>query len=203
MRALGVLRVPAVDTTSFGIAASAGLPDGGRARMVATSALAAHMCLLPVHVTADIEDGYSDDPVEIADLVAKRHSPDVFINARVDNFGSPNRPLWMQSCSVPGPTPAQGPTGSSSPELRHGGHPEHRRGDRSASQYSRTSLTDSGRAGALGVRRVSSGSLLYRSAVDTAVNVARALRNNRKVPVATPDGEMQSRLVAFSQGRAG
>ena len=62
---------PAVGTTSFGIAASNGLPDGERSSRAATAALAARLCRLPVHITADIEDGYSDDPTEVADYVAQ------------------------------------------------------------------------------------------------------------------------------------
>ncbi|GAA1209295.1 isocitrate lyase/phosphoenolpyruvate mutase family protein [Rhodoglobus aureus] len=61
----------AVGTTSFGVAASASLPDGGGVTKAATAALVAQMCRLPVHVTADIEDGYSDDPAEVADFVAE------------------------------------------------------------------------------------------------------------------------------------
>jgi len=35
-----------------------------------TAALVEQMCRLPVHVTADIEDGYSDDPADVAETVA-------------------------------------------------------------------------------------------------------------------------------------
>lgn len=62
---------PAIGTTSFGVAASAGRPDGGRASRAATLALVAQLRRLPVHVTADIEDGYSDDPAAVADLAAE------------------------------------------------------------------------------------------------------------------------------------
>lgn len=112
---------PAVGTTSSGIAASNGMPDGDRSIQAATLALMAQVGRLPVHVTADIEDGFADDPVEVAGLVAefaalgvvglniedsrsghlvdplavasksaaiKRRTPDVFVNARVDN-------LWL------------------------------------------------------------------------------------------------------------
>ncbi|MDO5753728.1 isocitrate lyase/phosphoenolpyruvate mutase family protein [Arthrobacter sp.] len=61
----------AVGTTSFGMAASARVPDGGRLSKAATAALAQQLCHLPVHITADIEDGYSDDPVEVAEFVAR------------------------------------------------------------------------------------------------------------------------------------
>lgn len=57
--------------------------------------------------------------------------------------------------------------------------------------------------GELGVRRVSSGSLPYRAAVDTAVDIVAALRDGKPVPAATPYWEMQARLVTFSQGIAG
>ena len=61
----------AVGTTSFGIAGSAGLPDAGRTGKAATLALAAQLCRLPVHITVDGEDGYSDDPAEAASFVAE------------------------------------------------------------------------------------------------------------------------------------
>jgi 2-methylisocitrate lyase-like PEP mutase family enzyme len=57
--------------------------------------------------------------------------------------------------------------------------------------------------GDLGVRRVSSGSLPYRAAVDAAVIVATALRDGQPTPAATPYWEMQSRLVSFSQRHTG
>ncbi len=61
----------AIGTTSFGIAASTGMPDGGRSSKAATAALAMQLTRLPVHITTDIEDGYSDDPEEVADYVAE------------------------------------------------------------------------------------------------------------------------------------
>ncbi len=62
---------PAIGTTSFGIAASAGLPDGDRSSKAATTALVAQLGRLHVHITADIEDGFSDDPTEVAEFVAE------------------------------------------------------------------------------------------------------------------------------------
>src|SRR3954454_17134198 len=61
---------PAVGTTSFGVTAAAGTPDAGRASRGATQTLVHELRALPVHVTADVEDGYSDDPSVVADLVA-------------------------------------------------------------------------------------------------------------------------------------
>ena len=224
---------PAIGTTSFGVAASAGLPDGGRSSKAVTTGLVAQLCRLPVHITADIEDGYSDDPAEVADYVAqlatlglagvnledstaghlvdptafadkvaavKRRSPDVFINARVDNiwFGEQATVAAVllragvyadagaDGIFVPGlvvPADIQAITAGVGLPVNVLAHP---------------SLTVA-ELGGLGVRRVSSGSLPYRAAVDAAVNVATALRDGQQVPAATPYWEMQSRLASFGE----
>jgi 2-methylisocitrate lyase-like PEP mutase family enzyme len=107
---------PAVGTTSFGVASSLGRPDGGRSTKEANLALAAALRPLDCYVSIDIEDGYADDPDQVADYVArlpadginiedstaeklidpdqhaakvqavKQSSPDVFVNARVDTY---------------------------------------------------------------------------------------------------------------------
>jgi 2-methylisocitrate lyase-like PEP mutase family enzyme len=235
--AFATVGFPAVGTTSFGIAASAGLPDGGRSSKAVTTALVAQLCRLPVHVTADIEDGYSDDPAEVAELVAqlaalgvagvnledstaghlvdpaafatkvaavKRRSPAVFINARVDNiwFGEQATvdavllragvyaDAGADGIFVPGlvvPEDIQIVTAGIGLPVNVLAHP---------------SLTVA-ELGDLGVRRVSSGSLPYRAAVDAAVNVVCALLDGKQAPAATPYWEMQSRLVSFSQRLTG
>ncbi|MFE5845127.1 isocitrate lyase/phosphoenolpyruvate mutase family protein [Streptomyces niveus] len=60
----------AVGTTSFGVASGLGRPDGGRATRDANLALARALAPLPVQVSVDIEDGYSDDPDEVAAYVS-------------------------------------------------------------------------------------------------------------------------------------
>ena len=50
----------------------------------------------------------------------------------------------------------------------------------------------------LGVRRVSTGSLPYRVAIDAAVEVARAVRDRRAVSTATSYDESQRRLIDFA-----
>jgi 2-methylisocitrate lyase-like PEP mutase family enzyme len=107
---------PAIGTTSFGVASSAGHPDGRRATRDANIALAAALAPLPCHISFDIEDGYSDEPDAVADYVAqlsiaginiedssagklvdpalaaakvaaiKQRNPEVFVNARVDTY---------------------------------------------------------------------------------------------------------------------
>lgn len=227
----------AVGTTSFGIAASAGLPDGGRSSKAATTALVAQLRRLPAHITADIEDGYSGDPTEVAEFVAelaalgvagvniedsmdgrlvdsvaaaakvvavKQRCPDMFVNARVDN-------LWFSEQAtveavllraraytdagadgifVPGVVAAED-IRSIAAEI-----------ELPVNVLAHPSLTVP-ELGAMGVRRVSSGSLPYRAAVDAAVNVVNGLRDGTQAPSATPYWELQSRLVTLSQGSTG
>lgn len=62
---------PAVGTTSLGVTAAAGLPDGAGAGRDLTLALAAALVArLPVPVTVDLEGGYAEDPAAVADLAA-------------------------------------------------------------------------------------------------------------------------------------
>jgi 2-methylisocitrate lyase-like PEP mutase family enzyme len=107
---------PAIGTTSLGVASSLGRPDGGRATRQANLRLADQLRPLPVPISVDIEDGYSDDPGEVATYVSllgvagvnledssaerlvdpsafaakiaavKQRNPDVFVNARIDTY---------------------------------------------------------------------------------------------------------------------
>jgi len=106
----------AVGTTSFGVAATAGHPDGGRSSREPTRSLVRQLRNLPAYVSADVEDGYHDDPEVVAEYVSglgvaginiedstdeklispkahaakvaaiKKLSPEVFVNARVDTY---------------------------------------------------------------------------------------------------------------------
>ena len=53
----------------------------------------------------------------------------------------------------------------------------------------------------LGVRRVSTGSLLFRAALDEAVAVARLLRDGRPAPAATPYGVVDARTARLAGRR--
>ncbi|MBB2996790.1 isocitrate lyase/PEP mutase family protein [Paeniglutamicibacter cryotolerans] len=225
---------PAVGTTSFGIAASSGQPDGDRASKAATAALAAQLGRLPVHVTIDIEDGYSDDPDMVADFVAslaalgvagvniedsraghlmergavaakvaavKRLTPEMFVNARVDNMWFAEQATVdavLQRAKVYADAGADGifvPGALSAEDIRGItagiGLP--------VNVLAQPTLTVA-ELGSLGVRRVSSGSLPYRCAVDAAVNAVNDLREGRMAPAATSYWDMQSRLEAFNTG---
>lgn len=222
---------PAVGTSSFGIAASAGLPDGGRSSKAMTAALAAQLCRLPVHITLDVEDGYSDDPAEVADFVAqlaalgaaginledstagrlvepaafaakvaavRRRSPEVFINARVDNIWFGEQATVDAVLHRAGIYADAGADGIFVPGLVV---PEDIRTIAAGvslpvNVLAHPALTVA-ELGGLGVRRVSSGSLPYRAAVDAAVRVVNAMRDGKQTPSATAYWDMQSRLASF------
>ena len=224
---------PAVGTTSFGIAASAGMPDGGGSSKAATIALAARLRNLSVHLTADVEDGYSDDPAEVAEFVAelralgvaginledsrdghlvatstasgkitavKRLSPNIFVNARVDNFWFAEQATVEEVLLRARAYADAGADGIFVPGLVN---PEDIRRITAdvalpVNVLAHPSLTVA-ELGDLGVKRVSSGSLPYRAAIDRAVDTVTALRDNRQTPTATSYWDLQARLVTFSR----
>ncbi len=59
----------AIGTTSAGMAWSLGVPDGELTREMALSVVERIMKVTSVHVTVDIEDGYSSDASEVASLL--------------------------------------------------------------------------------------------------------------------------------------
>ncbi|MEU9825445.1 isocitrate lyase/PEP mutase family protein [Micromonospora chersina] len=69
--ALAARGYPAVGTTSLGVAAAAGKPDGTGATRSENLDLARRLRDLPVLLTVDIEDGFDDDPAEVAAYVAE------------------------------------------------------------------------------------------------------------------------------------
>ncbi|MCH0539141.1 isocitrate lyase/phosphoenolpyruvate mutase family protein [Streptomyces sp. MUM 203J] len=62
---------PAIGTTSLGVAAAAGLPDGTAATAEDTLALARRLGQGSFLFTVDVEGGFSDDPEEVAELAAR------------------------------------------------------------------------------------------------------------------------------------
>ncbi|MFH8606264.1 isocitrate lyase/phosphoenolpyruvate mutase family protein [Streptomyces sp. NPDC018029] len=61
----------AVGTTSLGVAAAAGLPDGTGATRAETVRLARGLARLDALISVDIEGGFTDNPEEVAVLVAE------------------------------------------------------------------------------------------------------------------------------------
>jgi 2-methylisocitrate lyase-like PEP mutase family enzyme len=221
---------PAIGTTSFGVAAAAGSPDGGRASKEATRALVRRLADLPVYVSADIEDGYSDDPAEVAAYAEslgidgvniedssdeqlidparhaakvaaiKERAPGLFVNARVDTYWLGRHANVADTLERARAYAAAGADGIFVPgatepadltALAEGvGLP--------VNVLAHPALTVE-ELGDLGIRRVSTGSLPYRAALDAAVHVATSLRDGRTPPTATPYPEMQQRLVKHSR----
>jgi 2-methylisocitrate lyase-like PEP mutase family enzyme len=222
----------AVGTTSFGVSATAGRPDGDRASKDATVALVDALRRLPVYVTADVEDGYADDPGVVSDFVAdldvaginiedsreaalipaerhaakiaaiKARTPEVFVNARIDNY-------WFEEDATPtavlerAATYVQaGADGIFIPFIPGALAPEHLAritGELTVPVNVLVSpdltLDELAR---LGVRRVSTGSLPYRAAVDAGVAVATAARANELPATATPYPVAQERLEKYA-----
>jgi 2-methylisocitrate lyase-like PEP mutase family enzyme len=132
----------------------------------------------------------------------KRRSPELFVNARVDNFWFGEQAtvdaVLLRARAYAGADGIFVPGATAPDDIRN-----ITAGIRlPVNVLAHPSLTVAELA-ELGVRRVSSGSLPYRAAVDTAVNVVDALRDGKQVSTATSYWDMQARLEAFGQGAAG
>lgn len=113
--ALAARGFPAIGTTSLGVAAAAGLPDGAAATREETLRLALTLGAEPFLLSVDAEGGFSDDPDEVGELARElwavgavginledgngpsdRHAakiaavksaaPGLFVNARTDTY---------------------------------------------------------------------------------------------------------------------
>ncbi|MGP4088356.1 isocitrate lyase/PEP mutase family protein [Streptomyces sp. KR55] len=199
----------AIGTTSLGVAAAAGVPDGASATRDETLRLALTLGSEPFLLSVDAESGFSDDPDEVAEFVrelaavgavginledglgpASRHAakitavksaaPGIFVNARTDThwLGDGDRretldrlDAYQQAGAdgvfVPGLTdPAEITT-----LVRHLDVPLN-------ILYSPTGPTIA-HLTALGVRRISLGSLLYRRALGAALETLADVRAGR------------------------
>jgi 2-methylisocitrate lyase-like PEP mutase family enzyme len=227
---------PAIGTTSFGVACSLGSPDGGRATRAANLRLAEQLRRLPVLLTVDIEDGYSDNPGEVAAYVAqlagngvagvniedsidghlvspaanagklaevKQRNPEVFLNARVDSYWFHQEDTLTEVLERAMTYVEAGADGIFVPGLTDG---ETIRSITDALTVPVNVLAIPGTTltelGGLGVRRVSTGSLPYRAAVNAAVLTATAIRDGGTPPAAPSYGELQDRLTAFQRSMA-
>ncbi|MFF7337798.1 isocitrate lyase/phosphoenolpyruvate mutase family protein [Streptomyces sp. NPDC008163] len=205
----------AVGTTSLGVAAGLGLPDGAAATKEATVELAGRLGRGPFLFSVDAEGGFSDNPAEVA-LLARRlyeagaaginledgradgtlapvelHAakiaavkeavPGLFVNARTDTYWlgiAPERTAGRLAVYE-----RAGADGVFVPGLSD------RAGIAALTAALVTPLNvlyspagpGIAELGALGVRRVSLGSLLYREALAGAVSTAAAIRDGGPV----------------------
>ena len=191
---------PALGTTSLGVAAAHGLPDGVGAAAAATLRLTRRLAELPVHLTVDIETGSVATAAAVAEAGAagvnvedalrpaeqqaslirsvKREVPGLFLNARTDTHWLRPGDLDEAVARVRRYADA-GADGVFVPGLAEPA-------DIAAvvaavevpvnvlflpGRHTVAQLTD------LGVRRISTGSLLFRAALAASVDVALAVRD--------------------------
>ncbi|MFF4471551.1 isocitrate lyase/phosphoenolpyruvate mutase family protein [Streptomyces sp. NPDC001599] len=199
----------AVGTTSLGVAAAAGLPDGASATRDETLRLALTLGSAPFPLSVDAEDGFSDDPDEVGEFArqlaavgavginledalgpADRHAakiaavraaaPGLFVNARTDTYWSGDGDATQTLRRLEAYREA-GADGVFVPGLTDPA--------RIASLAAHFDVplnilyTPAGPTLAhladLGVRRVSLGSLLYRRALGAALQAAADVRAGR------------------------
>ncbi|MEV6064411.1 isocitrate lyase/phosphoenolpyruvate mutase family protein [Nocardia asteroides] len=211
----------AIATTSLGVAAAAGLPDGKAASKEETYRLATRLVRLPAPVSVDVEAGFADDPAEVADFVArladlgvaginiedgrantalaapeqqaqliravKDRAPRIFVNARVDTywFGLDQESTLRRARLYA----AAGADGLFVPGVTD---PATVSALVAATPLPLNTLyapagPDIGTLAALGVRRISTGSALYRAALGAAVGLARTLRGETGDLSGAPD----------------
>jgi 2-methylisocitrate lyase-like PEP mutase family enzyme len=200
----------AIGTTSLGIAAAAGLPDGTGVTRAETVLLASRIADLRVPVTVDIEGGFSDDPAEVrelgaelavmgiagvniedgrdggvlaepghqAELVTAVRESGLFVNARADTYW-----LDVERENTLDRVRAYVDAGADGVFVPGMADENEIRALVAAVPVPVNLLFLPGRltvakAVALGVRRVSTGSLLYRAALGAALDTARAVRDD-------------------------
>ncbi|MFI5909024.1 isocitrate lyase/phosphoenolpyruvate mutase family protein [Dactylosporangium sp. NPDC051541] len=203
-RALAAAGFAAVGTTSLGVAAAHGMPDGEDASVGQTIALVARLAGLPIHVTADIErgsvasavaaaeagaagvnieDGYGDPDVH-AKLVRdiKRAAPGLFVNARTDTH-------WLRAGDISEAIRRiqmyrdAGADGVFVPGVREPADIAQLAAATEA-PLNVLALPDGltvAELAALGVARISVGSLLFRAALAAVVETALAVQRNQAV----------------------
>jgi 2-methylisocitrate lyase-like PEP mutase family enzyme len=218
-RALAAEGYPAIGTTSFGVSLSAGRPDGQRASRDANLTLAASLADRGFYLSVDIEDGYSDDPREVAAYAErltadginiedstdeqlidpeahaakitaiKQRRPELFVNARVDTYWLGQKAeiaetvrraqRYLEAGADGIFVPAAKDLGTLAAEI-----------DAPLNVLATPGMTLR-RLGALGVRRVSTGSLPYRAALRAALDAVRAVREGKALPPAMPYADLQ------------
>lgn len=216
----------AIGTTSLGVAAAAGEADGAGAVRSQTLALVRGIARLRCLVTVDLERGFSDDPRDVADLcgelaaagavgvniedgladpqtlatligTVKKRVPDLFVNARTDTYWLSERPSWTDTVERVRRYAEAGADGLFVPGLLE---PDRVR-ELASSVRLNVLYQPAGptlpELAALGVARVSTGSLLFRTGLGAAVDAARALAHGGRPVVAAPSYAEVASLAEF------
>lgn len=227
--ALHAAGFPAIGTTSLGVAAAQGIPDGMGLAGEQAIALAKLLTHLPCPVTIDLESGFGKAPAEVAELVAglgaagvnledgrphglatpqeqadliskvKERAPGVFLNARIDTH-------WQGIALNETKDRAKryvdaGADGIFVPGLTEPKDIE------DLAQLAPLNVLAQQRTpqelGALGVKRISTGSLLFRAALKHTVAAAEAVRDGRTPHEAFSYAEVQDLVSRGTRSDAG
>ncbi|MGC4892598.1 isocitrate lyase/PEP mutase family protein [Micromonospora sp. DT31] len=226
---------PAVGTTSLGVAAAAGRPDGAGATRAETLDLARRLRYLPALLTVDVEDGFGDDPAAVAGFVSdlaafgvvgvnledgrrdgglappaqvaakisavRAAAPGVFVNARTDAWwlGVPSpldearrRAALFRQAGADGLFVPGAPDDLVATLAAEVGLP--------LNVLYRPGGPDPAALGRLGAARVSTGSLLFRAALGTALHLVDAIGAGRDggLPPAPGYDEVQGLARRFA-----
>jgi 2-methylisocitrate lyase-like PEP mutase family enzyme len=221
----------AVGTTSLGVAAAAGLPDGEGVAREETVALARRIVGLPVPVTVDVEAGFGADlrelaaelaslgvagvniedgrpggvladPVEQAGMVraVTEGAPGLFVNARVDTWW-----LGVDRESTVERARAYRDAGADGVFVPGLAQEEEIAAVVAAVELPLNVLHVPAlgveRLAELGVRRISTGSLLFRAALHAAVLTACAVRDGSPVADGVPGYADVQAMITPGSGR--
>ncbi|MEU1233380.1 isocitrate lyase/phosphoenolpyruvate mutase family protein [Micromonospora aurantiaca] len=211
----------AIGTTSLGVAAAAGRPDAVRATRTETLELAYRLRNLPALLTVDVEDGFHDDPAEVARFAGELAAlgvvgvnvedgrpdgrlapaehvaaviaavraavPQIFVNARTDAW-------WLGVASPLDEARRRAALfrAAGADCLFVPGAPDELVGVLAAEAglplnvLYRPGGPDLAALGRLGVARVSTGSLLFRAALGTALRLTDAIGAGRDAGLPAP-----------------
>lgn len=225
-RAFAAEGFPAIGTTSLGVAAAAGLPDGTSATRDETLRLALDLGSDPCLVSVDAEDGYSDDPDQVGEFArelaavgavginledrlgsvalhaakiaaVKAAAPGLFVNARTDTHWLGDGEGTLERLDACQQAGADGVFVPGLTEPRQIAALVKRLDVPLNILYTPNGPTVPHLAD-LGVRRVSLGSLLYRRALGAALEAVVDIREGR-----TPRGNVPSYGAVDALSRRG
>ncbi|MFD4672290.1 isocitrate lyase/phosphoenolpyruvate mutase family protein [Lentzea sp. NPDC058450] len=218
----------AVGTTSLGVAAAHGIPDGLGLAGEQAVALARMLADLPFPVTADLESGFGKPADEVAELIAhlgvagvnledgrphgladpqeqaeliaavKDRAPGVFLNARIDTH-------WLGKAREETADRARRYVDAGADGIFVAGLTEPREIEELARIAPLNVLAQQRtpkELGDLGVKRISTGSLLFRAALRHTVASAEAVRDGG-LPEAFGYAEVQAMISRGTRSDAG
>ncbi|WP_229694056.1 isocitrate lyase/PEP mutase family protein [Lentzea pudingi] len=218
----------AIGTTSLGVAAAHNIPDGTGQAGDQAIALARLLITLPCPVTADLESGFGKSPQETADLIAelgvagvnledgrpnglatpqeqadlittvKQRAPGVFLNARIDTH-------WLGMAHEETESRARRYIDAGADGIFVAGLTDPYEIEKLATLAPLNVLAQQRtprELGNLGVKRISTGSLLFRAALHHTVETAKAARDGGTAAAFTYD-EVQQMISRGTRSDAG